>query len=66
MDLDVFVPGCSSDSRFLSNVGYVNFNNLIGKARLVFFSNDKRKGSFFKFWKWDKSLRFNRFFERIK
>ena len=42
---------CSKDSRFLSSVGYVNSNNLVGKAQLIFFSNDKEKGSFFKFWK---------------
>ena len=57
---------CSRDSRFLSSVGYVNFDNLVGKARLIFFSNDKKNGSFFKFWKWDKSLRFDRFFKKIK
>tara|TARA_Y100000590_G_scaffold188972_1_gene215299 strand:+ start:857 stop:1585 length:729 start_codon:yes stop_codon:yes gene_type:complete len=56
---------CSKDSRFLSSVGYVNFNNLVGKAQLIFFSNDITKGSFFKFWKWNKSLRFDRFFKRI-
>ena len=57
---------CSQDSRFLSSVGYVNFNNIVGKAQLVFFSNDKYNGSFYKFWKWNKSLRINRFFKRIK
>ena len=57
---------CSKDSRFLSSVGYVNFNNLVGKAQLIFFSNNIKKGSFFKFWKWDKSFRFNRFFKWIK
>ena len=41
---------CSKDSRFLSSVGYVSFNNLVGKAQLIFFSNDKKKGSFFKFY----------------
>ena len=56
---------CSKDSRFLSSVGYVNFNNLVGKARLIFFSNDKQKGSFFKFWKWGESIRIERFFRRI-
>ena len=56
---------CSKDSRFLSSVGYVNFNNLVGKAQLIFFSNDKKKGSFFKFWKWNKSLRMKRFFKEI-
>ena len=28
---------CSKDSRFLSSVGYVSYNNLVGKARLIFF-----------------------------
>ena len=56
---------CSKDSRFLSSVGYVNFNNLVGKAQLIFFSNEKRKGSFIKFWKWNKSLRLERFFKKI-
>tara|TARA_Y100000590_G_scaffold208287_1_gene235947 strand:+ start:3002 stop:3727 length:726 start_codon:yes stop_codon:yes gene_type:complete len=57
---------CSRDSRFLSSVGYVNFNNLVGKAQIIFFSNDANKGSFFKFWSWSKSLRFERFFKKIK
>jgi len=57
---------CSKDSRFLSSVGYVNFNNLVGKANLIFFSNDKDKGSFFKFWKWPESIRFNRILSKIK
>ncbi len=56
---------CSQDSRFLSNVGYVNFNNIVGKARIIFFSNDIKEGSFFKFWKWGKSLRIDRFFKKI-
>jgi len=57
---------CSKDSRFLSSVGYVNINNLVGKARITFFSNDKKKGSFFKFWKWHQSIRFNRILQKIK
>jgi len=57
---------CSKDSRFLGSVGYVNSANLVGKARVIFFSNDIRLGSFFKFWKWNKSLRINRFFKEIK
>jgi len=56
---------CSKDSRYLSSVGYVNFNNLVGKARIIFFSNDKKKGSFYKFWKWKNSIRFLRFFTNI-
>ena len=57
---------CSKDSRFLSSVGYVSFNNLVGKAQLIFFSSDKNKGSFFKFWKWNQSLRIERFFKKIQ
>ena len=57
---------CSKDSRFLSSVGYVNFNNLVGKAQLIFFSNNKKQGSFFKFWNWNKSIRMNRLFKEIK
>ncbi len=56
---------CSKDSRFLGSVGYVNFNNLVGKARLIFFSNDIKKGSFLKFWKWNNSIRTERFFKKI-
>ena len=57
---------CSNDSRFLSGVGYVNINNIVGKAQLIFFSNDKKIGSFIKFWKWNKSIRFKRLFKKIK
>ena len=56
---------CSKDSRFLSSVGYVHKDNLVGKAQFIFFSSDKSIGSFFAFWKWNKSIRFNRFFKRI-
>ena len=56
---------CSKDSRFLSSVGYVHKDNLVGKAQFIFFSSDKRIGSFFEFWKWQKSIRFNRFFKKI-
>ena len=57
---------CSSDSRFLTNVGYVHENNLVGKARIIFFSNDTKKGSIFKFWNWGDTMRFSRFFKTLK
>ena len=56
---------CSKDSRFLSSVGYVHKDNLVGKARFIFFSSDKKIGNFFEFWKWNKSIRFNRTFKMI-
>ena len=57
---------CSKDSRFLSSVGYVTFNNLVGKASMIFFSNDKKKGNFFEFWKWHKSIRIDRIFSKVQ
>ena len=56
---------CSKDSRFLSSVGYVHKDNLVGKAQFIFFSSDKKIGNMFAFWKWHKSIRFNRTFDRI-
>ena len=56
---------CSKDSRFLSSVGYVHKDNLVGKAQLIFFSSDKSVGSIFSFWKWNKSIRISRFFKKI-
>ncbi len=56
---------CSKDSRYLSAVGYVHEDNLVGKARFIFFSSDYRIASIFKFWKWSETIRFNRFFKKI-
>ena len=56
---------CSRDSRFLSSVGYVDFNNFVGKAKNIFFSNNINKGSIFEVWKWKKSIRTKRFFKKI-
>tara|TARA_B100000029_G_scaffold512545_1_gene609481 strand:+ start:155 stop:898 length:744 start_codon:yes stop_codon:yes gene_type:complete len=57
---------CSSDSRYLQGVGYVSYENLVGKAKIIFFSNDTKKGSVFKIWNWNASFRFDRFFEKVK
>ena len=56
---------CSKDSRYLTSVGYVHKDNLVGKAQFIFFSADYRIGSIFSFWKWHKTVRFDRFFKRI-
>ena len=56
---------CSKDSRYLGSVGYVHEDNLVGKARFIFFSSDRSVGSIFAFWKWNKSVRFDRFFKKI-
>ena len=56
---------CSKDSRFLSDVGYVHKDNLVGKAQILFFSSNPRIGSLFNILKWPKILRFERFFKKI-
>ena len=57
---------CSKDSRFIKDVGYVNNLNLVGKARIIFFSNDTKKGSLLKFWNLQNSFRLKRTFQKLK
>ena len=57
---------CSKDSRYLSEVGFVHQDNLVGKAQFMFFSSNPKIGSIFKVWNWNQILRFNRFFKKIK
>ena len=57
---------CSKDSRFLDDVGYVKNLNLVGKARIIFFSNDTKKSSLLKFWNLRDSFRFERTFQGLK
>ena len=57
---------CSKDSRFLSEVGYVHKNNLVGKAQFLFFSSNSREGSILQFWKWPTIIRYDRFFKKLK
>ena len=56
---------CSKDSRYLDSVGYVNNLNLVGEARLIFFSNDTNISSLWKFWNLGKSFRFDRIFKGL-
>jgi signal peptidase I len=57
---------CSQDSRYLTSVGYVDKINLVGKAQILFFSNNEQIGNFFTIWNWHKSIRFNRILKLIK
>ncbi len=52
----------SQDSRFLSQVGYVSAENLVGKARFIFFSSSE---PVWKLWKWSTSIRLERIFKKI-
>ncbi len=57
---------CSKDSRYLNSVGYVRSTNLVGKAEIIFFSNDTVKSSMLKFWNLNDSFRTNRLFSNIE
>jgi signal peptidase I len=54
----------STDSRFLSEVGFVPFENLVGKAKLIFFSIDN-DASFLQVWRWPDSVRWARIFDVV-
>ena len=56
---------CSKDSRFLNEVGFVKKLNLVGEAKIIFFSNDTKKGSLFKLWNLHNSFRLNRTFQGL-
>lgn len=49
----------STDSRFLSEVGFVPFVNLVGKAQVIFFSIDE-ESNFWEFWRWPTEVRWDR------
>ena len=56
---------CSKDSRYLQSVGFVKKINLVGKAEIIFFSNNTNKSSLIKFWNFDKSFRLERLFKNL-
>ncbi|GHE56935.1 signal peptidase I [Camelimonas fluminis] len=55
----------STDSRDESSVGYVPFENFIGRAELIFFSV-KEDSAAWQFWKWPWSVRWDRMFTRVR
>ena len=56
---------CSRDSRFLDSVGYVSNLNLVGQAKVIFFSNNTNISSLLKFWNLPKSFRWERLFKKL-
>jgi signal peptidase I len=51
----------STDSRFQGQVGYVPYENLVGKATIIFFSH-RPHYSLPEVWKWPAAIRWNRLF----
>lgn len=54
----------SQDSRVEHTVGFVPYENMVGRADFLFFSTNG-KAQLFEFWKWPWSLRYKRFFGDI-
>ncbi len=54
----------SRDSRVLDLVGYVPFDNLEGRAELIFFSTNGT-ARLYEFWKWPWSIRYDRLLSKI-
>jgi len=54
----------STDSRFLSEVGFVPFENLVGRAEIIFFSIDD-DASVWQIWKWPADVRWSRILQMV-
>ena len=55
----------STDSRVLSQVGYVPFQNLVGRAQLIFFSLAEGE-RVWQIWLWPWTIRWNRLFSIVR
>jgi signal peptidase I len=55
----------SIDSRVASGVGYVPFENLVGKAQVIFFSIGDG-ASMWQIWRWPSSVRWSRLFTVVR
>ena len=55
----------SQDSRVLSAVGYVPFQNFIGHAQIIFFSVAEGQHAW-AFWEWPWTIRWNRLFKFVR
>jgi signal peptidase I len=55
----------STDSRVLAQVGYVPFQNIIGRAQMIFFSIAEGEAAWM-FWRWPTAVRWNRLFTIVR
>jgi signal peptidase I len=55
----------STDSRVLDEVGYVPFENIVGRAQIIYFSIGEG-ASAWQIWRWPTALRWSRFFTILR
>ena len=55
----------STDSRVLAAVGYVPFENIVGRAQMIFFSIAEGEHAWM-FWRWPTAVRWNRIFTIVR
>ena len=55
----------STDSRVLSQVGYVPFENIVGRARIIFFSIAEGEHAW-QVWRWPWAVRWSRLFTIVR
>jgi signal peptidase I len=55
----------STDSRVLSAVGYVPFENIVGRAQMIFFSIAEGE-HVWAIWHWPTSVRWSRLFKIVR
>jgi len=55
----------STDSRVLPAVGYVPFQNIIGRAQVIFFSIGENE-PIWAIWRWPYTVRWNRLFKLVR
>jgi signal peptidase I len=55
----------STDSRVMSQVGYVPFDHLVGRAEIIFFSIEEGERAWM-VWKWPWTVRWDRLFSAIR
>ena len=55
----------STDSRVLSMVGYVPFENIVGRAQMIFFSIAEGEHAWM-IWRWPTAVRWNRLFKIVR
>ena len=54
----------STDSRFLTHVGYIPAENLVGRAEVIFMSLDG-SAEWYEIWKYPTAIRWNRIFDSL-